>query len=121
VSASPAAIAALRQHSWPGNVRELEHTIERAVILSKVDLIEHFEVPKPVHEQNDGPSGSTLIRQGQSISDALREQERKMVIEALQKEDGVQARAARLLGVSRANLNYRIQKLGIQIKDITFE
>jgi transcriptional regulator with GAF, ATPase, and Fis domain len=44
-----------------------------------------------------------------------------MVIDALQKEAGVQARAARLLGVSRANLNYRIQKLGIQIKDITFE
>jgi DNA-binding NtrC family response regulator len=121
VSASPSAIAALRQHSWPGNVRELEHTIERAVILSKTKLIEHFELPKPVHEQDDSPSDFALIREGQSISDALREQERKMVIDALQKEDGVQARAARLLGVSRANLNYRIQKLGIQIKDITFE
>jgi DNA-binding NtrC family response regulator len=121
VSASPSAIAALRQHSWPGNVRELEHTVERSVILSKAELIEHFELPQPVYPQGGGSTESALIREGQSISDALREQERKMVIDALQKEDGVQARAARLLGVSRANLNYRIQKLGIQIKDITFE
>lgn len=121
VSASASAIASLQQHSWPGNVRELEHTIERSVILSKAELIEHFELPKPVYPQDDGSTESALIREGQSISDALRSQERKMVIDALQKEAGVQARAARLLGVSRANLNYRIQKLGIQIKDITFE
>jgi len=121
VTASPSAIAALRQHSWPGNVRELEHTIERAVILCKSELIAHFELPKPVHEEGADSKGSALIREGQSIADALREQERTMVIDALQREGGVQARAARLLGVSRANLNYRIQKLGIQIKDITFE
>jgi transcriptional regulator with GAF, ATPase, and Fis domain len=44
-----------------------------------------------------------------------------MVIAALRSEKGIQARAARLLGVSRANLNYRIQKLGIVIKDIVYD
>ena len=111
------ALSDLQRHDWPGNVRELEHTIERAVIMAAGDTITTFELPngKPATE------APTRLTAGQSISDILREHERTMVIEALRAEQGVQARAARLLGVSRANLNYRIQKLGIQIKDIQYE
>ena len=56
-----------------------------------------------------------------NIADNLRAYEREMVIAALRAEHGVQARAAKRLGVSRPNLNYRIQKLGIVIKEIVYD
>jgi DNA-binding NtrC family response regulator len=119
---TPDAMAKLLQHSWPGNVRELEHTVERAVILSNTDTIVDFQLPEPVHAVPDKNTHASLLPpDGMSIADSLREHERAMVVAALRAEKGVQARAARRLGVSRANLNYRIQKLGIVIKEIVYD
>jgi DNA-binding NtrC family response regulator len=117
--ASEQAIAPLLGHRWPGNVRELEHVVERAVILCPGPTIKRFRLPEPVSAP-DGP-GDGLIPAGQTIQDVLRSKERELVVAALRAEQGVQARAARRLGVSRANLNYRIQKLGLVVKDITYE
>ena len=111
------AMQVLCAHDWPGNVRELEHTIERSIILSHKDTLTSFELPEPVHAT--GKMAHT-IDEGESIADVLRNTERELVIAALKAENGIQARAARRLGVSRANLNYRIQKLGIIIKDIVY-
>ncbi|MEC9389990.1 MAG: sigma-54 dependent transcriptional regulator [Myxococcota bacterium] len=116
--AHPEAITALGAHSWPGNVRELEHVVERAVILAKGSQIRQFDLPQSATVSKET---HTLPPEGQTIADSLRSLERRMVIEALQAEQGVQARAARRLGVSRANLNYRIQKLGLRVKDIQYE
>jgi len=118
LTASEAALLPLMEHSWPGNVRELEHVVERAVILSTSPTIERFNLTESL-DIADG--NDALLPPGMSIQDALRERERDLVIAALRLEGGVQARAARRLGVSRANLNYRIQKLGIVVKDITYE
>jgi DNA-binding NtrC family response regulator len=118
---SKAAMATLSSHNWPGNVRELEHTVERAIILSKGPTIEAFDAPDPILTGSSKENPSDAITEGQSIADILRARERELVIGALRAESGVQARAARRLGVSRANLNYRIQKFGIVIKDIVYE
>jgi two-component system NtrC family response regulator len=121
-AASPEAVDMLMGHDWPGNVRELEHTVERAVILCSDETILQFQLPEPLHTDSpQKPQGTLLPDEGTSIADALRAHERAMVIAALRSEKGIQARAARLLGVSRANLNYRIQKLGIVIKDIVYD
>jgi len=117
--ATEAALAPLLTHNWPGNVRELQHVVERAVILSNGPTIERFRLTEPV-EKETGQSNE-LVPDGQTIQDVLREREREMVVAALRLEKGVQARAARRLGVSRANLNYRIQKLGLVVKDIVYE
>jgi len=109
------AMDTLQKHDWPGNVRELEHTIERAVILTQSPALESFELPEPVHSKGAQPS---TLQDGMTIADVLRSTERELVVGALRAEGGVQAKAARRLGVSRANLNYRIQKLGIIVKDI---
>jgi DNA-binding NtrC family response regulator len=119
---SAGAMNTLVQHAWPGNVRELEHTVERAVILSKKPTITAFDLPEPIHTTS-GTHANTAdetLGEGESITTVLRAKEREMVIAALRAENGVQARAARRLGVSRANLNYRIQKFGIAIKDIVY-
>ena len=114
------ALAVLRQHTWPGNVRELEHTVERAVIMAAGPMIEHFDIPEALGDETDGGhKGKPTIPN--NIAEALRSHEREMVIAALQAEGGVQARAAKRLGVSRANLNYRIQKLGIVLKEVVYD
>lgn len=110
---SASAMDTLMGHAWPGNIRELEHTVERAIILAASDTITHFELPEPVR-----PVPMTTTDEGLSIADVLRAKERELVESALRAEGGIQARAARRLGVSRANLNYRIQKLGINISDL---
>ena len=110
---STSAMNTLMGHAWPGNIRELEHTVERAIILATSDTIAHFDLPDPVHTDSAQASLEPV-----NIAEVLRAKERELVENALRAEGGVQARAARRLGVSRANLNYRIQKLGIVIADL---
>ena len=110
---SRSAMDTLMRHNWPGNIRELEHAVERAIILAATDTITRFELPEPVRP-SDTPDASESV----NIAEVLRAKERELVEAALRAEGGVQARAARRLGVSRANLNYRIQKLGIIIADL---
>ena len=117
--ASEAALAPLLAHNWPGNVRELEHVVERAVILCSGSTITQFRLTDPVDDPSDDED--SILPEGSTIQEVLRERERELVVAALRAEKGIQARAARRLGVSRANLNYRIQKLGLVIKDIVYE
>ena len=115
---SAAAMATLLHHPWPGNVRELEHTIERAVILSSSEEITHIALPEPDPEEREE---GLLIAPGTTLVEALEDTERHLIVEALRLEKGVQARAAKRLGVSRSNLNYRIQRLGLSVKDVVYE
>jgi DNA-binding NtrC family response regulator len=103
--------------SWPGNVRELQHVIERAVILSRGDELTGVKLPEP--DQSAVPS--LAIAPGTTLQTALKEHERSLLITVLKEAKGVQAEAARRMGISRSNLNYRIQRLGIVVKDVVYE
>ncbi len=121
---SPEGMARLLDHSWPGNVRELEHAIERGVLLSTgpeitlVPLPEEEPVARPIEE---GPELPSELPPGRTLQDVLEEVERKLIVDALRQEKGVQARAARRLGISRSNLNYRIQRLSLELKEVVYE
>ena len=108
----------LLAHPWPGNVRELEHTLERAVLLCRGEELERVQLP-PAEVDESRAEG--LPDSGLSLPDALLEAERRLIVEALRAEQGVQARAARRLGISRSNLNYRISRLGIAVRDVVYE
>jgi DNA-binding NtrC family response regulator len=110
----------LRAYHWPGNVRQLEHTIERAVILNRSDNLDQITLPNeplPKSMMDD----SVLPPLGTTLQEALQAYEYRVLIEALKDARGVQAQAARRLGLSRSNLNYRIHRLGIQVKDVEYE
>lgn len=115
---APAAMSRLMGHPWPGNIRELEHVIERGVILCQGEEVTDILLPETEPEL---ALEAGLLPAGQTLTDALAETERRLIVEALKLDKGVQARAARRLGISRSNLNYRIQKLGIIVKDVVYE
>ena len=99
-------------YDWPGNVRELKNVIERAMILGEGDtlLLEHLPMEIVGGNQEQIMTGLRLPPEGISM-DKLEE---ALVREALKMTGGNQTKAARLLGISRDSLRYRMQKFGIE-------
>ncbi len=131
---SAEAAATLKSWRWPGNVRELEHLMERTLILSGGGEIRAIRLPDDAYATVDPPDdssgtsgreaadGSTDLDQidAGGLPALLDRWERALIVAALETEGGVQARAARRLGISRSNLNYRIGRLGITLQDVKF-
>ena len=106
---TPEAMQILANHHWPGNVRELQNIIERACALAKGTVLEAAEIhldSRPAKLVNGGggflPDGMTL-----------EQWEDEMIQEALRRANGNKSQAARLLGLSRNALRYRLSKIGI--------
>jgi len=98
-----AAIQTLKQYAWPGNVRELEHTIERAVLMSRGDEIQPADL-----------SLSSARTQAQNLDDlSLEAVEGMLVRKALQRFQGNVSQAAEALGLSRGALYRRMEKYGV--------
>jgi len=104
-SLSREAMDSLLKYDYPGNVRELENIIEQAVVLSRGQVITIDDLPLSIHgelSETDIPSGT--------LEKKVTEYEKKLIYEALNKSDGVQVRAAKLLGLSERNLRYKLTK-----------
>jgi len=104
------ALKILMAYDWPGNVRELESVVERALLLGERDLIVPADLPAPVRAGTSGPRGAMELEIPDSgiNLDAL---ERSLILKALDKAGGNVSRAARLLGLSRRTLQYRMEKM----------
>ncbi len=117
---SESAKQVLAAHDWPGNVRELRNAIERAVLLAEGEWLEPRDLPlvsrcaalpaaaaQPAGVEVDPfllPSGGLV----------LEELERHLLRQALERSHGNRTRAARLLGLNRDRIRYRIQKFGLE-------
>lgn len=105
---SPDALPILMAHHWPGNVRELQNVIERACALASGPTLTAADIrldtrSKPAEADNGFlPEGSTL-----------EQWEDEMIRKALRRANGNKSQAARLLGLSRNALRYRLSKIGI--------
>ncbi len=99
----PAALQAMLQYAWPGNVRELDHTIERAVLMARGELLE-------VSDLGLHPAKAA----SQSLDDmSLEGVEAVLVRKALARTGGNVSHAAEALGLSRGALYRRIEKYGL--------
>jgi len=106
-----AALAKIRSHDWPGNVRELHNTLERAVLMAEGPRIDADDLS--ILAGRSAAAGRSWRRELPAEGISLRDVERELVIEALERTGYVQKDAAKLIGVSRRKLNYMIQRMGI--------
>jgi two-component system NtrC family response regulator len=97
----------LLRYDYPGNVRELENLIERAVVLTRDEVIGLADLPLTLAEPAPEPEG------GVGLIAAVEGLERRMIREALAQANGIQTRAAELLGISERVLRYKLKKYGL--------
>ncbi|GAB4318507.1 MAG: sigma-54-dependent Fis family transcriptional regulator [Candidatus Sumerlaeia bacterium] len=105
---STPAIDMLMSYHWPGNVRELENVIERAVLLSRDEVIHGHHLPPTL--QTAEASGT---RFDGKLKPALENLERELIVEALKSHAGNMAKAARQLGITERIMGLRVRKYRI--------
>lgn len=107
---SPEAMRLLKDYNWPGNVRELENTIERAVVLSKKDVIEPEHLPSNLVPRSDSITPSLQVRIGTSLKDV----EKEVIMKTLELTGGNKTDAAKLLGVSTRKIEYKVKEWKVE-------
>jgi len=106
---SPRALEALKRYAWPGNIRQLANAVERAVILEDSSFIQVQNAILPEVRPTKAKRKPPPVDPEHSI----KEQEKEIIIKALEESLWVQKAAAELLGTSPRVLNYKIKKFGI--------
>jgi two-component system response regulator AtoC len=116
---APDALAALMEYGWPGNIRELRNMIERAVVVNDGDVLALSSFPPPIRpvEPTTGGSGSARwdTLQNLTLDEKVAQLERAFVMDALARANGVQAAAARLLGVTERSVWHLVKKHRIEV------
>ncbi len=110
---STAAMEILMAYSWPGNIRELENLIERLVILKGEGTIGTEDLPEKFISYTFSKEGNLHINlpdNGINLKDAVEEFENNLIMQALQKAQGVKNRAAQLLSLNRTTLVEKLKK-----------
>jgi DNA-binding NtrC family response regulator len=105
---TPDALQLIRTYPWPGNVRELKNAIERAVLLSQGDVLTRRDFDMLSAATTEAPTFQ-LPAGGVDI----RSVERSLVDQALRRARGNRTRAAKLLGMNRDQIRYRIEHFGL--------
>lgn len=117
LSLSPEAQQKLVAYHWPGNVRELENVIERAMVIATGSVLDEDAIrldhaPRRAVPSNaeSAPSNGGFLPDGTSLED----HERQLIREAMRRANGNKSQAARLLGLTRNALRYRLSQMGLE-------
>lgn len=117
VKLDPAVVDMLTRYEWPGNVRELENCIERMVVMTASDTIHVEDATRMTYFLFPAIQEQTKVSVKPSRKDSLprslEQIEREQLIQALEKCGWVQARAARLLGMTPRQIAYKMKKYKI--------
>ena len=115
---SEEAIRRLVEYNWPGNVRELENVIERAVVLSRGQIITSRELPFGEHEAGEGEEGSDggdeLKGDSSFFKKSVAQFEKDLIMKALRDANGNRSKAAEMLGIYRRLLYAKIKEYGLE-------
>ncbi|HUP04608.1 MAG TPA: sigma-54 dependent transcriptional regulator [Bryobacteraceae bacterium] len=109
-SISDAAMEKLVAYHWPGNVRELENVVERSLVMCAGSRLEPSDIKLESAPTRRQSSDGHFVPDGMSLD----EYEREIIREALKRADGNKSQAARLLGLTRNALRYRLTQMGME-------
>jgi DNA-binding NtrC family response regulator len=109
-SISDAAMEKLIAYHWPGNVRELENVIERSLVMCAGTRLEAADIKLESAPRKTPQGDSHSLPEGMSLD----EYEKDIIREALRRADGNKSQAARLLGLTRNALRYRLTQMGME-------
>ena len=114
---SPEALQKITTYAFPGNIRELRNVLERAHILGPSNEISADELPLDGYSHSEPPQQRVELREwvrslplSLDLRGTLTEIEQRLIERAMQRANGVQAEAARMLGLSRSDIGYKIAK-----------
>jgi transcriptional regulator with PAS, ATPase and Fis domain len=111
---SSGALDILNAYHWPGNVRELRNVVERAFILhASADELRPEHLAPELRNGAPPRRPEKLVPAVPDQGIVLEDVERKLIAEAMERATGNQSKAARLLGISRDTLRYRLKKHGM--------
>ena len=111
-----AALEALERHPWPGNVRELQNVMQRVVLMTPGQSIGLKDLPSALQLQRspgNAPGAFSVPAAGIQLERELARHEERFLRTALEQAGGVKARAARLLGLNRNQIDYLCRKHGL--------
>jgi two-component system response regulator PilR (NtrC family) len=121
---SSSALMQLMTHTYPGNVRELENIIEHAVAVTNKNIVTEEDLPQqlrgiPINDDSDvfeqtAPGGTEVFfDKGLSLDVELETHEKCILLGALKRANGVQKRAAEILGINYRSLRHRLEKYNL--------
>jgi Nif-specific regulatory protein len=114
---SDCALRLLIQYDWPGNIREVENVLERAAVMADDGMIDRDTLTLTGLEERILSRGGNLVQPKANFNDPELD-ERERIVSALECAGWVQAKAARLLGMTPRQIAYRIQQFNIQMRKI---
>jgi two-component system, NtrC family, response regulator HydG len=105
---TPRAVDLLLRYAWPGNVRELENTLERAVILSRGEMITPEVFPEAIQAVSPSTDVASAL-----VSGSLKDLEKRMILQTLEETGGNRTKTAEILGISRRSLQLKLKQFGV--------
>lgn len=114
VGFSPAAMDAILEYNWPGNVRELENVLKRITVLCEKQTVGLEDLPEHIQQAEisvpQGEVAAPALEEVVSLDNAVKVYERRLILEALEKSNGIKAKAAKLLNIKRTTLVEKMKK-----------
>ena len=114
IEIDPTAMSILTAWPWPGNIRELSNVIERAVVMNTGAVISADDLPDPFRNPVNAMTETKPTYSGErNLKEEIKREEKRIILEVLDNQDGNRTRTALMLGISRRALMYKLQEYGI--------
>jgi DNA-binding NtrC family response regulator len=110
---SPGALELMQAYAWPGNVRELKNIVERAMVLSRGELVPVELLPREITGEESATADAGHRQAGSENHRPLAEMEREYILKILRAEKDNRTTTAKILGISRSTLHEKLKKYNL--------